>query len=178
MRDRITPAGAGNSAELQRNRRGLRDHPRGCGEQHLARRPLLQRRGSPPRVRGTVSICRAFSLRRRITPAGAGNRSFPNSIAVLKRDHPRGCGEQGLQESSRHLRSGSPPRVRGTDNRTAIPTDELRITPAGAGNRRFFAHPLRTCRDHPRGCGEQPRQRSRTSWQTGSPPRVRGTESG
>ena len=55
-RPRITPACAGKRPGLQRWRSGPRDHPRVCGEKDLMCRPLYHAWGSPPRVRGKVSL--------------------------------------------------------------------------------------------------------------------------
>ena len=49
----ITPACAGNSSLVTCNPRLDKDHPRVCGEQHIAGPPGPQYIGSPPRVRGT-----------------------------------------------------------------------------------------------------------------------------
>ena len=50
------------------------------------------------------------------------------------------------------------------------------ITPADAGNRRLSLSSLASLADHPRGCGEQTRMQQPSQEQTGSPPRMRGTE--
>ena len=77
-RKRITPACAGNRAGLfrQKNLRG--DHPRVCGEQSVSSNISTCSKGSPPRVRGTVSVRAGNSMTVGITPACAGNRSPPN----------------------------------------------------------------------------------------------------
>ena len=85
------------------------------------------------------------------------------------------CGEQGPEIWAAMLRTGSPPRVRGTvvavGGRWAI----ARITPACAGNSVLSMVVLLWLEDHPRVCGEQT---IRYNWlypDNGSPPRVRGT---
>ena len=69
---------------------------------------------------------------------------------------------------------GSPPRVRGKDDRRRMSASEQRITPACAG-KRVIPDTHRPCiRDHPRVCGEKIRVASPRITQRGSPPRVRG----
>ena len=79
MRIRITPACAGNSAELERLEALYEDHPRVCGEQGLIAAGMAYLDGSPPRVRGTVNWHKWNSAISRITPACAGNRSYARS---------------------------------------------------------------------------------------------------
>ena len=153
----ITPARAGNStSSTVRPERG-RDHPRACGEQPCSSRRSVRGRGSPPRVRGTAGCrtCRA---------AAAG-------------DHPRACGEQGPERATKPSASGSPPRVRGTVL-PYLPRNAITgITPARAGNRPSKTRNSRKNGDHPRACGEQLVSGDMSGGVTGSPPRVRGTES-
>ena len=111
---RITPACAGNSLHGKSGRKGKPDHPRVCGEQWIFIDRCCPQWGSPPRVRGTVLIFRAFSVLLRITPACAGNRLPPQSRHFANRDHPRVCGEQKQERRPSMITVGSPPRVRGT----------------------------------------------------------------
>ena len=69
----ITPAGAGNRTLTDAITQTVRDHPRGCGEQSLWTTEHTASVGSPPRVRGTVTIYSLAPTETRITPAGAGN---------------------------------------------------------------------------------------------------------
>ena len=146
-----------------------------CGEQIL---PLLAphgNRGSPPRVRGTVSPKPPGIYRQGITPACAGNRPGTPCGGRGSGDHPRVCGEQQVKDKDGGLGRGSPPRVRGTATAKVWPADTLRITPACAGNS-LAAHNLAHCKkDHPRVCGEQNRSQAALTAEFGSPPRVRGT---
>ena len=48
----IIPACAGSSGNRPRRRKGLRDHPRVCGEQRESMGGLQRMKGSSPRVRG------------------------------------------------------------------------------------------------------------------------------
>ena len=90
-----------------------------------------------------------------ITPAGAGNSQSFFFWIESKKDHPRGCGEQRQSICQKRNVRGSPPRVRGTVAATHKAVKPDGITPAGAGNRYCHLHYFKSCRDHPRGCGEQ-----------------------
>ena len=111
---RITPACAGNSPAPKYMSGVWRDHPRVCGEQLLRRAPARDRRGSPPRVRGTVGSVKTLCISMRITPACAGNSLKAYQQWQHPGDHPRVCGEQFGSAIQRAARLGSPPRVRGT----------------------------------------------------------------
>ena len=72
---RITPACAGKSSQWDSVYEWRWDHPRVCGEKHFLHPAQLPNQGSPPRVRGKVSLvfgCVGFSG---ITPACAGKSS-------------------------------------------------------------------------------------------------------
>ena len=115
MRKGITPACAGKSLRPSGNIRDRRDHPRVCGEKRSLVFRLRCFSGSPPRVRGKVSlkgvtltapagspprvrgkgawICQNLE-RVGITPACAG-KSIPDTIIQMFHwDHPRVCGEK------------------------------------------------------------------------------------
>ena len=173
--DRITPACAGNSRASPKYRIILKDHPRVCGEQHFLAHHQRQYLGSPPRVRGTVSVRAGNSITVGITPACAGNSSIFKGTGCDHEDHPRVCGEQPNYGPWYYAKEGSPPRVRGT---VIVRHTFLRcpgITPACAGNRRKSALAMGWFGDHPRVCGEQLFLARRRTLPPGSPPRVRGT---
>ena len=133
----------------------VKDHPRVCGEKQWCLPVSLPGGGSPPRVRGKVSLTNPSLSTSRITPACAGKRLKTSNDCGTKQDHPRVCGEK-LVESTRETREeGSPPRVRGKD-RCMIGLVVCRgITPACAGKRisRYGCKILD--QDHPRVCGEK-----------------------
>ncbi len=152
---RIIPAGAGNSRVRDECACAVADHPRGCGEQKRLEQRDLNRRGSSPRVRGTVGGDMSVRVRRRIIPAGAGNRESEIMQCSASADHPRGCGEQVDPAGMCSPRVGSSPRVRGTVSRYRLRAAPMRVIPAGAGNRWWGGRPSWACPGHPRGCGEQ-----------------------
>ena len=175
VRQRITPACAGNRPRCYCNQRNRGDHPRVCGEQMACNQMHKPCRGSPPRVRGTAVPVGRYHGLYRITPACAGNRKRSFQSKALKKDHPRVCGEQLLLPKRRLPRTGSPPRVRGTVIDFYESKGWMGITPACAGNSSLPTRPNSPMKDHPRVCGEQLPGLSRYSLHQGSPPRVRGT---
>ena len=89
------------------------DHPRGCGENIDGVVTIHNVVGSPPRMRGKLrfrGIPAGFS---RITPADAGKTSAEYLRKTRLQDHPRGCGENVLEDTRAYALAGSPPRMRG-----------------------------------------------------------------
>ena len=132
-------------------------------------------RGSSPRLRGTGQHIRVGRRHRRFIPAPAGNRQITACQNVCLTVHPRACGEQGRCPSIPRSRSGSSPRLRGTDGQAARPAHVHRFIPAPAGNSwpRTGASALRAV--HPRACGEQRAFPRLYEVPYGSSPRLRGT---
>ena len=150
-------------------------HPRVCGE-HCS--PLLiarLRRGSSPRVRGTlVVIGRQFDCLRFI-PACAGNTHRRRVHCDIESVHPRVCGEHPGRTRAAVFNDGSSPRVRGTREDLLCAGPVRRFIPACAGNTRRTEVSRRDYAVHPRVCGEHRlRPRAMVSLD-GSSPRVRGT---
>ena len=173
---RITPACAGNSRISRLAAFSSRDHPRVCGEQCSLDFETFLHEGSPPRVRGTAARPKLSTSIVRITPACAGNSYFRFHLFCGQGDHPRVCGEQTLFRNVYALHKGSPPRVRGTGNLDYGGRSRRGITPACAGNSQMAWRSRAPRRDHPRVCGEQIYITRSCSRETGSPPRVRGTD--
>ena len=90
---RITPAGAGKTVTLMRLYRQRMDHPRRCGENDTGRNRRGKSTGSPPQVRGKQGGNFALPGMNGITPAGAGKTLSAEVPLLLRRDHPRRCGE-------------------------------------------------------------------------------------
>ena len=153
---RITPACAGNRRIANIIPCGCEDHPRVCGEQDASTKDDIHLVGSPPRVRGTGTPHCPYPSGLWITPACAGNRRPVDRPGEGQVDHPRVCGEQGLDDLIRAFDDGSPPRVRGTAGSAAAQRPHLGITPACAGNSSPFPSPFPWLQDHPRVCGDQP----------------------
>ena len=94
---RITPAGAGKTPQVTLVPIEDKDHPRRCGENPTRWRPTNLQRGSPPQVRGKLCRTAPYTVRKRITPAGAG-KTLQKAVASGSK-------------------SGSPPQVRGKRKR-------------------------------------------------------------
>ena len=130
---RITPAYAGKRGSGSLPRSCRRDHPRVCGEKVLLYSGLLYPLGSPPRVRGKAVLGGLPSRNVGITPACAGKRKMLLNELHSTWDHPRVCGEKSIREILLISLKGSPPRVRGKGNESAVGLVVQRITPAYAG---------------------------------------------
>ena len=170
----ITPACAGRSASGSRTGCFGWDHPRVCGEKLHSWFCLLQICGSPPRVRGEGCATRKPCALWRITPACAGRSSRSRSRPTPRRDHPRVCGEKCSKSSRRCRIIGSPPRVRGEENKKCYTDGQHRITPACAGRSGLQRNKTVKSGDHPRVCGEKQSSNPDMYPAHGSPPRVRG----
>ena len=170
----ITPACAGKRDANGNPCDCGRDHPRVCGEKFFCRSLAAVTRGSPPRVRGKVTLLYALADKERITPACAGKSTAEPRLRITTGDHPRVCGEKCHSLFLAASAEGSPPRVRGKafDAGKLIPV--YGITPACAGKSVCVAHTVAAFRDHPRVCGEKTLSRTTGAAQWGSPPRVRG----
>ena len=171
---RITPAYAGKRQSWTSATWLQRDHPRVCGEKGNKVKHCFHDLGSPPRMRGKGRLLAACLDNLGITPACAGKNSAHNMASVIRKDHPRVCGEKKRSRQGAPCVAGSPPRVRGKDGVSGACHSPPGITPAYAGKRRYPRFRRGKIQDHPRVCGEkQSRQRCRMS-RTGSPPRMRG----
>ena len=110
---RITPARAGKTSQSCLTPAKLRDHPRACGENLNSDKEVTEWRGSPPRVRGKPVVKFGELAAIRITPARAGKTFRVQNGRLSIQDHPRACGENGVEWQALALCVGSPPRVRG-----------------------------------------------------------------
>ena len=136
---RITPAYAGKSSHFLLRKRSKWDHPRVCGEKITDETIGVVIQGSPPRVRGKVSVLLVDVVMLRVTPAYAGKRLWETPLLCRNGDHPRVCGEKfNLKEMSKTL-LGSPPRMRGKDVRQELQHSGRGITPACAGKSKNVA---------------------------------------
>ena len=170
----ITPAYAGKRTPKWPCFPRKWDHPRVCGEKRSCHQPECLRPGSPPRMRGKVSVFSLPPTTFGITPAYAGKSILPHLFDCAGWDHPRVCGEKFFNVSSVWSLTGSPPRMRGKGLQNLSRPCWYGITPAYAGKsyEAFFSFCRR--RDHPRVCGEKPSASLITSVVAGSPPRMRG----
>ena len=90
------------------------------------------------------------------------------------RDHPRVCGEKRFSAVFQRAMSGSPPRMRGKEDRVLRGVLRVGITPAYAGKRDILNFTHDFTGDHPRVCGEKYMGVPTKVKKPGSPPRMRG----
>ena len=133
--NRITPAYAGKRHAAAGDPAAPQDHPRLCGEKFLPSSGNSAVTGSPPPMRGKVSVFTSLLSSTGITPAYAGKRILKTGRMIRRWDHPRLCGEKLNRSAGIMQRVGSPPPMRGKVKATPPHTHEPRITPAYAGKR-------------------------------------------
>ena len=170
----ITPAYAGKSVEKSRRGRNRRDHPRLCGEKLDCDMMELQRKGSPPPMRGKVVCILKRKIDCRITPAYAGKSNGIDHCDDQDQDHPRLCGEKRSKTRAVSYSQGSPPPMRGKVSQFDLELYQSRITPAYAGKSFLLSLSLLCGWDHPRLCGEKKFPGFCMLIQLGSPPPMRG----
>ena len=64
-------------------------------------------------MRGALDVKGYEYERSGIIPADAGSTHFINDDLIHFQDHPRGCGEHGMDPALGDLDGGSSPRMRG-----------------------------------------------------------------
>ena len=173
----ITPACAGKSRSTTCYCSLNGDHPRVCGEKVLFGYCAFYGIGSPPRVRGKAHPALLAVLSTGITPACAGKRHHGDRRGMAVGDHPRVCGEKGVQNDPCFPFLGSPPRVRGKVCGRVTCVQKFGITPACAGKSHSKRAGQQPDGDHPRVCGEKCGCGRSDFVAAGSPPRVRGKDS-
>ena len=171
----IIPAYAGNTVFITSAGEVYRDHPRVCGEHPDSPDSPASTMGSSPRMRGTPYGKRSAPCGRGIIPAYAGNTHGSPQPRTSPRDHPRVCGEHCRKCGFSDCCVGSSPRMRGTQRGVRNPRTALGIIPAYAGNTPSSSPSSVPVGDHPRVCGEHPRNVSQSIRPWGSSPRMRGT---
>ena len=171
---RITPAHAGKTKKKDIPFLHVADHPRACGENQFFISLTGFKCGSPPRMRGKLTVHFLLTIRRRITPAHAGKTLYQRYSAKNQPDHPRACGENRCLALFQVKMNGSPPRMRGKRFAHVATETQVRITPAHAGKTKATLFVMLHIPDHPRACGENRQRKQRQSAGSGSPPRMRG----
>ena len=131
----ITPAYAGKSFSCSRSSNSGQDHPRLCGEKSTIHHVLNKEIGSPPPMRGKGHTAMCTLVLHRITPAYAGKSGLICKEFQKFWDHPRLCGEKFPPPKSSASAWGSPPPMRGKDEKITLEGMTSRITPAYAGKR-------------------------------------------
>ena len=171
---RLIPARAGKTRMQMHEPQARPAHPRACGENLLTPDSDEARPGSSPRVRGKLAGHHARLESRRLIPARAGKTPGGARRSPCHWAHPRACGENGDGVDDPRGAGGSSPRVRGKRARPLFVALATGLIPARAGKtgRGRWSRSPRTA--HPRACGENSVDHSRTRASKGSSPRVRG----
>ena len=112
-RERLIPAHAGKTLSIGPRRKPMPAHPRACGENVSAKRSLIPKGGSSPRMRGKLLRVATLPARFGLIPAHAGKTPSRQSAAVLHQAHPRACGENISEPFESRTSLGSSPRMRG-----------------------------------------------------------------
>ena len=173
---RITPAHAGKTCPPLCYIYSIADHPRACGENRGSLTTEYGLDGSPPRMRGKLTVAAWPRSITRITPAHAGKTASARLFSAAATDHPRACGENRSVVKPPCFTPGSPPRMRGKRAAAAVRLVGERITPAHAGKTLLTQTFLPDTTDHPRACGENADGRHVAPTSCGSPPRMRGKQ--
>ena len=109
----LIPACAGKTEFRKCARSESWAHPRVCGENRDAHKTATAYMGSSPRVRGKLMMRSGFQFVRGLIPACAGKTRCLGRVPVLRRAHPRVCGENLPSAPRKVTGEGSSPRVRG-----------------------------------------------------------------
>ena len=171
---RITPAHAGKRLFILYHHYILWDHPRTCGEKVMLPLNHSRKAGSPPHMRGKVTLKGLLHRTLGITPAHAGKSERTFADRCNGQDHPRTCGEKSFHSLEESALPGSPPHMRGKDVPWSYNQGLGGITPAHAGKSEKPMDRAATTRDHPRTCGEKSWWFCSPSVFQGSPPHMRG----
>ena len=170
----IIPAYAGSTNLKHLVGLDFGDHPRVCGEHKYKGEFLYKVKGSSPRMRGAQLVELVQEHVFGIIPAYAGSTARHPLPCTAVWDHPRVCGEHIWPLPVTFGVRGSSPRMRGALDHIECEIHDVRIIPAYAGSTSTRSTRTSTRRDHPRVCGEHPRNALRASPLMGSSPRMRG----
>ena len=126
-------------------------------------------------MRGTAPGRACPRTEARFSPAHAGNSAITHLPSRSRPVQPRACGEQSQPTDRTNYSIGSAPRMRGTVRQRAIRRDDVRFSPAHAGNSCGSINRRTHPSVQPRACGEQATVATVMRPSAGSAPRMRGT---
>ena len=128
-------------------------------------------------MRGKQRSTSSMRTDTRNIPAYAGKTFRGRVPRRAGTEHPRVCGENGLEELPEHHLAGTSPRMRGklpAIGQTPLPAGNI---PAYAGKTRGVPHVGHEQQEHPRVCGENSVGGNCFPVYTGTSPRMRGKQS-
>ena len=177
-KQRLIPAGAGQTTSTSSRKDAKWAHPRRCGADGRQKHTFVYGEGSSPQVRGRPAG-RAFAVPGDgLIPAGAGQTGLAVPGRRVTGAHPRRCGADINRPEGLVQVRGSSPQVRGRQPLVGHAAPGPGLIPAGAGQTAcdFVTH--WRLRAHPRRCGaDSAMSRARRPW-LGSSPQVRGRRVG
>ena len=141
----------------------------------MRRLARIERIGSSPHKRGTLSLSLLITINRRFIPAQAGNTKAARQRRRQSSVHPRTSGEHKMANITVTLEDGSSPHKRGTPAASQSVLAKHRFIPAQAGN---TGQPRRLQNQrtvHPRTSGEHNAAAVKRWGEDGSSPHKRGT---
>ena len=166
----------GNTRWPRRGRRARTVHPHACGEHFSFKNPLSIMYGSSPRVWGTHKTVPGYSNAARFIPTRVGNTLQIVKLTVEQPVHPHACGEHLRVPCDRCFANGSSPRVWGTQGGLVFAATIIRFIPTRVGNTFGREIPCLLYTVHPHACGEHVHGRKARRKNSGSSPRVWGTQ--
>ena len=152
-------------------------HPHACGERLYASSASCTFDGSSPRLWGTERGIAALMLACRFIPTPVGNGFHVDGINCMTPVHPHACGERIGQPAQWVKRVGSSPRLWGTVYDSHQITQKQRFIPTPVGNGARQCMTVSSSSVHPHACGERHMIIEHFQGDTGSSPRLWGTES-
>ena len=171
---RFTPASAGNTFSFFFSSFTFRVHPRLRGEYYYRLQRVKKPAGSPPPPRGIRKKARLPRYVIRFTPASAGNTYYSFRHDYTSQVHPRLRGEYLYSWIIVRYKLGSPPPPRGILGVDAVTLNNIRFTPASAGNTHQSYTSQHNRQVHPRLRGEYSNGKKIQISIPGSPPPPRG----
>ena len=125
-------------------------------------------------MRGKLARHHAAEHGRRIIPAHAGQTPDPRCLRERSADHPRTCGANERTDLHNARSCGSSPHMRGKPVGAHLPSTQVRIIPAHAGQTSHQQSGTTDDPDHPRTCGANRPSIGTNELPTGSSPHMRG----
>ena len=174
-RFRFSPACAGNTRPRAFQHDLCPVQPRMRGEHAFSKKEWDDRGGSAPHARGTQCGEDLDYVRRRFSPACAGNTPRGRQTNDPRTVQPRMRGEHKVYSVMAVFRPGSAPHARGTRRFLASAQGLYRFSPACAGNTPAAAPRSRRSSVQPRMRGEHPECPPVRPAKNGSAPHARGT---
>ncbi len=93
--------------------------------------------GSSPRMRGALPEVAPAVAELRLIPAHAGSTQSMTPLSLLRKAHPRACGEHMLHVPEIREAAGSSPRMRGAPGKIVKGPEVIGLIPAHAGSTSF-----------------------------------------